>query len=150
MVESAAPTVEHATYIDAPIDRVFETLTTAEGWDVWFTDGTTLDAVPGGRIHLRWTSFGAERMTTEDGGPVLEVQQNHKFAFQWQPGRVATTVSFELEERGAGTLVRLRESGYSMDDVETAVYCAAGWGEALTLLKFWLERGVTYGDVPTR
>ena len=26
--------------------------------------------------------------------------------------------------------------------------CAAGWGEALTLLKFYLEHGVTYGEVP--
>lgn len=99
---------------------------------------------------MRWVNFGAERMTTDDGGPVLEVQQNRKFAFQWQPGRVATTVSFELETRGAGTLVRMQESGHSMDDVETAVYCAAGWGEALTLLKIWLEHGVTCSEVPAR
>ena len=102
MDESAAPTLEHVTYIDAPVERVYETLTTAAGWDAWFTNGTTLEAAPGGQIRLRWVNFGAERMTTDDGGPVLEVQQNRKFAFQWQPGRVATTVSFELETRGAG------------------------------------------------
>ena len=150
MAESAAPPVEHVTYIDAPIDKVYETLTTAEGWDSWFTDGTTLDAVPGGKIRLRWIDFGAERMTTEDGGPVLEVESNRRFVFQWHPGKAATTVSFELGKRGTGTLVRLQESGYSMDDVETAIGCAAGWGEALTMLKFWLERGVTHSDVPAR
>jgi hypothetical protein len=26
--------------------------------------------------------------------------------------------------------------------------CATGWGEALTLLKFYLEHGLTYGAVP--
>lgn len=148
MADSAVPTIEHVTHIDAPIEQVYETLTTAEGWDAWFTDGTTLEAVPGGTIRLRWVSFGADRTTTEDGGPVLEVQKNRKFVFQWQPGKAATAVSFELEKRGDGTLVRVGESGYSMDDIETALGCAAGWGEALTLLKFWLERGVTYGDVP--
>ena len=74
MVESLVPNVEHVTYIDAPIERVYETLTTADGWDSWFTDGTTLDAVPGGQIHFRWVNFGADRVTVEDGGPVLEVE----------------------------------------------------------------------------
>ena len=150
MAESAALPVEHVTYIHAPIDKVYETLTTAEGWDSWFTDGTTLDAVPGGKIRLRWIDFGAERMTTEDGGPVLEAQTNRKFVFQWQPGKSATTVAFDLDRLGTGTRVRVAASGHSMDDVETAIGCAAGWGEALTLLKFWLERGVTYGEVPAR
>ena len=26
--------------------------------------------------------------------------------------------------------------------------CATGWGEALALLKFYLEHGVVYGEVP--
>ena len=150
MGESAGPTVEHVTFIDAPIEEVFRTLTTAEGWDSWFTDGTTLNAVPGGQIRLRWANFGPERMTAEDGGPVLEVETNRRFVFQWQPGTSATTVAFDLDRLGTGTRVRVRDSGYSVDDVETAIGCAAGWGEALTLLKFWLERGVTYGEVPAR
>ena len=37
-----------------------------------------------------------------------------------------------------------------MDDVEAALGCAAGWGEALTLLKFYLESGTKYGEVPVR
>ena len=146
--ESAAPTIEHVTYVDAPIEEVYRTLTTAEGWDSWFTDGTTLDTVPGGQIRLRWVDFGAERITAEDGGPVLEVETNRRLVFQWQPGTSPTTVSFDLERLGTGTRVRVRESGYAMDDVETAIACAAGWGEALTLLKFRLERSVAYGEVP--
>ena len=150
MGKFAAPTIEHVTYINAPIEEVYRTLTTAEGWDSWFTDGTMLDAVPGGQIRLRWVNFGTERITAEDGGPVLEVETNRRFVFQWQPGTSATTVAFDLDRLGTGTRVRVRESGYSMDDVETAIGCAAGWGEALTLLKFWLERGVIYGEVPAR
>jgi hypothetical protein len=31
--------------------------------------------------------------------------------------------------------------------MEALVECAAGWGEALALLKMYLEHGVTYGRV---
>jgi hypothetical protein len=46
--------------------------------------------------------------------------------------------------------VRVFEAGYPLDwhGVETLALCAAGWGEASTLLKFYLERGVKYGREP--
>ena len=61
-----------------------------------------------------------------------------------------TTISIEFDRLGKGTRVRLEESGCSMDDVEAALGCAAGWGEGLTLLEFYLERGTKYGEVPVR
>lgn len=145
------PDVEHATYIGVPPAVVFETLTTGEGWDAWFTDGTTVNALPDGEIRLRWKDFGADRSTSEDGGPILAVEAGKRFVFQWSPGSQPTTVSIELEERGPGTIVRVRESGYpdTPSDLEACIGCAVGWGEALTLLKFYLEHGVTYGEAPS-
>ena len=148
MAKSLVPKIEQSTYINAPIERVYRTLTTADGWNAWFTKGTTLELVPGGKIHFRWVNFGAERMTTEDGGPVLEVEENRKFVFQWHPGKSATTVAIKLSKLGKGTLVQLEEFGYPMDDLEVSLGCAVGWGEALTLLKFFLESGNVYGEVP--
>jgi uncharacterized protein YndB with AHSA1/START domain len=144
------PDIEHSTYIAAAPERVFEAITTGAGWDSWFTEGTTVDAVPGGEITLRWKDFGAGRWTTEDGGPVVAVEPGTRFVFQWSPGSQPTTVSFDLERYGPGTVVTLRESGYANteEDAEACVGCAVGWGEALTLLKFFLEYGVTYGAVP--
>ena len=57
---------------------------------------------------------------------------------------------FSLDKLGPGTLVNVVESGYCLDrdDLNSLVGCAAGWGEALTLLEFHLEHGVTYGKVP--
>ena len=49
------PPIQWMTYIAAPIARVFRTLTTADGWDGWFTQGTSLEARVGGRIVMRWT-----------------------------------------------------------------------------------------------
>jgi uncharacterized protein YndB with AHSA1/START domain len=147
---SKIPDIEHSTYIAAAPERVFNAITTAAGWDAWFTDGTSVEAVPGGHITLQWKDFGAGRWTTEDGGPVLAVEPNKSFVFQWSPGSQPTTVSFNLEPRGAGTIVSVRETGYpeTNEDAEACIGCAVGWGEALTLLKFFLEHGVTYGSVP--
>ena len=51
---------------------------------------------------------------------------------------------FEAVENGA--IIRLREYGY--EDTPSGrrgiLECAAGWGEALTLLKFYVEHGITY------
>ena len=144
------PPIHHSTYIDAPPQQVYDTLTTAAGWDAWFTQGTEVDAGPGGSILLRWSNFGATRYTGQDGGAVLEAVASRRFAFQWTPGDSTTTVQFELAPRGTGTLLTVEERGHttSRRDLETLVECAAGWGEALTLLKIFLEEGMTYGEVP--
>lgn len=144
------PPIRYSTYIAAPPDRVWDTLTTAAGWDAWFTRGAEVDARPGGHIAFRWRNFGAERYTGQDGGPVLEAVPPRRFVFQWTPGDTTTTVAFEVSPRGTGTLVMVTEWGHttSAADLEALVQCAAGWGEALTLLKVYLEQGITYGDVP--
>lgn len=148
--EGEVPSIRHATYIKSAPERVYQTLTTSEGWDAWFTQGTSIDPRPNGKIILRWKDFAAEHWTMEDGGPVLAAEPNRKFVFQWSPGKAPTTVTILLKQLGEGTRVELTESGYTTeDDPVTLVNCAAGWGEALTLLKFYLEHGITYGQVPS-
>jgi uncharacterized protein YndB with AHSA1/START domain len=104
-----------------------------------------------GSITLRWVNFGAGYRTTEDGGPVVDVVANRRFAFQWSPAGHPTTVRFDLEERGPGTIVSVHEDGYlaTSSDFAILVGCAVGWGEALTLLKYFLEHKVNYGSVPS-
>lgn len=142
------PAIEHSVYINASPDEVYDTLTTGVGWDAWFTNGTTVDPRQGGEIRLRWKNFGAGHITTEDGGTVLEAVTNQKFVFQWSPSNHPTTVSMTLVPRGEGTLLTVRETGYELNDLKAFMNCATGWGEALTLLKFYLEYGLTYGSVP--
>lgn len=136
------PEIKHRTYIKATPEKVYETLTTGEGWDAWFTDETTVDL--DGEIRLRWKEFGPEKENVEDGGPVLEAVPNESFVFQWSPGEGMTTVALRLEPNREGTLVSLRETGYTTSDTDMAacLNCSVGWGEALTLLKFYLEHGI--------
>ncbi|MFD1020852.1 SRPBCC family protein [Thalassobacillus hwangdonensis] len=138
------PRIEHQTLIHVPREKVFRTLTTAEGWNAWFTDETSL-VLKGksGDIQLRWNGEGG---TIEDGGAIVEVRENAYFAFEWSPGEGMTKVTFQLAEHDQGTIVTVKETGYSDSekDIQACVGCAVGWGEALTLLKIYLEHGIVY------
>jgi uncharacterized protein YndB with AHSA1/START domain len=144
------PPIHYRTYIDASPEMVYGALTSAEAWNAWFTQGMEIDARPGGSILFRWQDFEVEHYTGESGGPVLEAECPRRFVFQWTPGDSTTTIEFTLDPLGPGTVVMVRESGHttSRADLEALVECAAGWGEALTLLKMYLEHGLTYGQVP--
>jgi uncharacterized protein YndB with AHSA1/START domain len=87
-------------------------------------------------------------VTGEDGGPVLEALRPKRFVFQWFPedDTYATTVEVDFIPTLGGTHVRLREHGYqdTISSRRCLANCAAGWGEALTLLKMNVEHGVRY------
>ena len=55
---------------------------------------------------------------------------------------------FVLEKRDDGTLVRLREFGFRK--LENLIDNAGGWGEALTLAKFWVEHGIATNQLKER
>jgi uncharacterized protein YndB with AHSA1/START domain len=93
-------------------------------------------------------NWGPDHITAEDGGLVLEAIPVERFIFQWHPDTpdYATTVEINIASAEDGTIVRLREYGFadSESGLDAVLNCAAGWGEALTLLKFYLEHGVHY------
>ena len=141
MVEGDDLEIKHATFVKASADQVYNAFTTAEGLDAWFTNGAKVDPRPRGEILFRWRDWGPDRVTGEDGRPVLEAVPPERFVFQWHPedASYATTVEVDFTQMAAGTTVRLRENGYL--DTSTSKRCTAGWGEALTLL---VEHGVRY------
>ena len=136
--------VEFATLVRAEPERVYDALTTAEGLDGWFTKGSSVDARPGGKIKFRWEDWGYQHYSGEDGGPVLEAKRPERFAFQWKvdTGSYNTTVEIIFEPFEDGTLVKLVEHGFhdTATGLKDMLTRAAGWGEALTLMKFHVER----------
>ena len=149
---STIPPIRHSTFITVPPDVVYDAIATAEGLDRWFTCGTEIEPRPGGSIRLRWKNFGAGRWTLEDGGEVLEAVPSRRFVFKWTPGKSETTVAFDIESHPNGSMITVTELGYTSDpeDIQAMLGCATGWGEALTLLKFHLESGLRYEEVPDR
>ena len=142
--------IKHSTLIKAPIEKVYDAITTAEELDKWFTNGAHIDRRSGGEINFRWTN---ERGLitggiVEDGGPIIEVNRPNKFIFQWHPDNntYITTVELTFEQTEKGTIVKVKENGFqnTHEGREAFMGCATGWGEALTLLKFFIEHGITY------
>ncbi|MCI0490516.1 MAG: SRPBCC domain-containing protein [Blastocatellia bacterium] len=140
--------VNFTTLVRAEPERVYDALATAEGLDAWFTTGASVDARPEGRIDFRWKDWGHARYTGENGGPVLEARRPNRFVFQWKVDRDSynTTVEIDFEAVEEGTLVRLIEYGYedTPSGMKDLLDRATGWGEVLTLMKFYLEHGVSY------
>ena len=136
-------------FIRAPRERVWASLTTAEGFDGWWgTRGSEIDLRPGGKLILRWRDWGAEKEINADrDGVVLEVDPPQRFVFQWgEGGQAVTTVEFHLEVREGGTLLRLREHGFAptAKGRESFGSHSLGWGQVATLMKFHVEHGVRY------
>jgi uncharacterized protein YndB with AHSA1/START domain len=140
--------VTFETIVREKPERVYDAIATAEGLDAWFTVGAFVNATPGGSILFRWKDWGVEKYTGENGGPVLEAKRPERFVFQWKvdSGGYDTTVEIDFEPCDEGTIVRLVEHEYEDNPTGTKdmLNRAAGWGQALTLMKFYLEHGVKY------
>jgi uncharacterized protein YndB with AHSA1/START domain len=162
MTATALPPIYWKTYIAAPCERVFDTLTTAAGWDGWFTRGSTMNER---ELVMRWVDVAraqhrASLWSGHDGElrcPIVASEAPTRFAFRWTSGDHPTLIDFRLAPRGPGTVVEVTESGHTHDDLAAvggvtaaARYAlnAAGWGSALELLKVYVERGLAYGPVP--
>jgi uncharacterized protein YndB with AHSA1/START domain len=108
--------IEHEVDIQAPIERVWSLLTIPENVARWYAfDGAELDLRPQGILIFRWKEHGAFR------GRIEHVVAPTYLAFRFV-GHVpdvepevgnSTLVEFHLEERAAGTRVRVVESGFA-------------------------------------
>lgn len=140
--------INHAILIRCDRGSVFKTLTSSEGWSAWFTSEASFDAREGGRIIWQWKEWGADRVSTGDHGQVIALEQDRQLIFSWHPDRpdYATRVELLLEEAPQGCVLRVRETGFedSPSGLHAMMKCAAGWGEALTLLKIYQEHNIRY------
>ncbi|XVS67422.1 SRPBCC domain-containing protein [Actinosynnema sp. CA-299493] len=135
--------IERVVELAQPPTRVWAAITTAEGLGEWFGDEATIDLRPGGAARMTWT-----------GGPTVElrverVEEPTVFAFTWpvfgmpvdDPRR--TYVEFTLEEIGAGTRLKVVESGFAQlpEDGHGKAYDAhnQGWASELEELVGHLE-----------
>ena len=101
--------------IDAPIERVWEAITSAEQVSQWFGDVCELKAQPGSRARFGWSDFG-DVFEAE----VITVEKPVRFAYRWAleedktlEESPNTLVQFILEHQGDMTRLTLVESGFS-------------------------------------
>ncbi|MGH8015897.1 MAG: SRPBCC family protein [Candidatus Zixiibacteriota bacterium] len=138
--------IKQRTYIEAPVEKVYETITSAQEWDKFFTTGIQLEPKLGGVCNFSWKDWEPDFYTLTAPGKVVNIVQPRFFAFKWGEEGKESTVRFELEPFGSGTILTITEDGYSdtPDGHKMILECASGWGETATLLKFYLELGIVY------
>lgn len=136
------------TFVRSPRERVYDALTQAEHLDAWFTTGAEIDPRSGREMRWRWVNWGPDQVTTEDWGPVVEARRSERYVFQSQAALGGTTVEVDFDEHPKGTVSRAHAS----TDIQTRPRAGCRvlglltreWGEALALLKFYVEHGVRY------
>jgi len=123
--------IEREIHIDASPEIVFAVISSPEHVREWWGGvETDLSPTPGAVAELAWDRGTAEphleQLTVVDADPPS------RFSFRWvyDDGVVATPtnsllVTFELEASGAGTILRLTETGFREKGWEVAVLEAA-------------------------
>jgi len=127
--------IERSVELAHPPAKLWAALTTPEGLSAWFGDNATIDLRPGGAAHMTFKSGLTVNMRVE------RVEEPAVFGFTWRlpdlpkddPRR--TYVEFILEARGAGTRLRVVETGFAQlpDDSRRKTYDshAEGWAREL-------------------
>jgi uncharacterized protein YndB with AHSA1/START domain len=119
--------IEREIEIAASPATVFEVITSPEHLTKWWPDEAVFEPTPGAVGEL---VFG-DRSSDEAQIPqitVVEAEPSRRFSFRWvsPDGEDAgdgnsLLVTFELSERGAGTLLRMTETGFREKGWEVAV-----------------------------
>jgi len=95
---------------------------------------------------FEWKDWGADHFSGGDHGIILEFKENELLSFTWHPDQpdYATRVDLRLEETSEGIVIRTCEQGFrdSPEGLYAMLQSAAGWGEAVTYLKIYLEQGL--------
>ena len=123
-------------YFNAPVEKVFQSLTDPKQLTKWFLSKAKLDLKRSGGFSFDW--LGGYHMTSK----LKEFEPNKSVSFWWtdrlKSGKVAnTTASFKVAKKGKGTLLTLRHTGFK--DPEHFADCSSRWGYYLTNMKSVLD-----------
>jgi uncharacterized protein YndB with AHSA1/START domain len=125
--------------INAPREKVFEAISTADGVKCWWTDDTAIDPRLGGKAELRFndkqTIFNME--TTIFDPPEELTWKCMNGPAEW----IGTSVTWLLTPAGeGGTNLRLEHINWRKTDGEYPAVVET-WGKLLPVLKEYAEGG---------
>jgi uncharacterized protein YndB with AHSA1/START domain len=135
--------IERSVDLACPPAEVWAALTTSDGLSAWFGEKATIDLRPGGGAQMTFESGVTVDMRIE------RVEEPALFGFTWRlpdmpeddPRR--TYVEFTLDAVGAGTRLRVVESGFAQlpEDSRRTTYDShtEGWESELGELAGYLD-----------
>lgn len=141
--------IAYATLVRADPGRGYGAFATAEGLDGWFTTGAIVEVRAEGGFRFGG-EIGAERLTLESGGRMIEADRPKRVLFRWnsvpEEPESLTTVELTFEPDLRDIIVRVRDGVFPHTDAGWRMFCDCygDWGEAPTLMKFYVEHGVGY------
>src|SRR5438093_5780152 len=94
-------TIAHSLTIKAPVDTVFDALSTPEGISRWFTTSAISEAHTGGRFRYVFDNEKPELSSVQEGQYIEVV-----------PGRKVVHLEYVLTSRGDETEVQFRNTGF--------------------------------------
>jgi uncharacterized protein YndB with AHSA1/START domain len=151
---STSDTLVNEIHIAAPPERVFQALTDPQQVMQWWGQEGIFrctqfesDLRAGGKWRNAGTS--GDGSAFEAHGEYLEVVPPRLLVMTWVAswtGDVQTTVRWELEPAGQGTLVRIRHSGLSARPDLAKSY--SGWPRLLGWFEAFIARGETVHSRP--
>lgn len=121
-------TAETSTDIDAPVDVVWNAVTTDDGLAAWMGDGATIDPQPDGKISVPDVATGRPRE-----GRVTNIDDGRSLGFTWWPEDDPSdwsVVSVDLVEHDGMTTVTVTETAPRLRIVG-AVNAAWAWRGAM-------------------
>jgi uncharacterized protein YndB with AHSA1/START domain len=134
------PDIHHLLRIQAPREKVFAALTTAEGIRNWWTREAELDAHVGGIGEFRF--YGGKSVTKvridalEPGERVAWTTLSTDAPGGWS----GTTIAFALKADGDDTVLALAHCGFREAN-EGFALVSTGWAYYLVSLQQYLETG---------
>jgi uncharacterized protein YndB with AHSA1/START domain len=147
-------TLEREIRIEAAPEVVFEVISNPEHVKQWWPDEAEYPPIPGGSGRIGFQQDGG-RVQWEQF-TVVDAEPPRMFAFRWThaegeeaaPGN-SFLVTFELEPDGAGTLLRLTETGFRERGWSEAVV-AQSYAEHVSGWDFFLSRLPAYAAKAAR
>jgi uncharacterized protein YndB with AHSA1/START domain len=131
------PDIMHLLKINAPPERVYAALTTADGIRNWWTREAALDATTG------MFSFYGGRVVTRVSVETLEPP--HRVGWRTTAstapgGWENTTITFDLRAEDGGAVLRFAHRGFAEEN-DGYARVTTGWAYFLISLKQYLETG---------
>lgn len=135
--------IVHRATLAAPPDRVFDTLTTAEGIRFWNGIEANVELEIGGRYEWLFDRSMPEGQQGGEGCQILAYVPSSMLAFSWnapphlaEARRKRTWVVMTLAETEGGTDVELTHLGFGEGEEWDACfdYFDAAWGRVLAML----------------
>jgi uncharacterized protein YndB with AHSA1/START domain len=149
--------IEREIYVNASPEVVFEVVSRPEHLREWWPDDAALDdPAAGGTGELTFDRHGEGESALVVPMTVVESVPPRLFSFRWayEPGQAPAAsnsflVTLELVPSGAGTTLRLTETGFREQGWEAAVLEATyldhahGWDHFLPRLPEYVDRLVS-------